>query len=70
MDILDDMGVTKLSAKDFFLKWTTPLKDLNFDTILFINNNDSPVSNRPLISSYNHSDHWNLCWHCHWARHV
>jgi len=25
MDILDDMGVSKLSAKVFFLKWTTPL---------------------------------------------
>jgi len=25
MDILDDMGVSKLSAK-VFLKWTTPLK--------------------------------------------
>jgi len=25
MDILDDMGVSKLSAKCFFLKWTTPL---------------------------------------------
>jgi len=26
MDILDDMGVSKLSAKVFFLKWTIPLK--------------------------------------------
>jgi len=26
MDILDDMGVSKLSAKVFFKKWTTPLK--------------------------------------------
>jgi len=25
MDILDDMGVSKLSSK-VFLKWTTPLK--------------------------------------------
>jgi len=25
MDILDDMGVSKLSAKRFFQKWTTPL---------------------------------------------
>jgi len=25
MDILDDMGVSKLSAKVFFQKWTTPL---------------------------------------------
>jgi len=27
MDILDDMGVSKLSAKVFFLKLTTPLID-------------------------------------------
>jgi len=26
MDILDDMGVSKLSAKVFFKKWTTPLR--------------------------------------------
>jgi len=26
MDILYDMGVSKLPAKVFFLKWTTPLK--------------------------------------------
>jgi len=25
MDFLDDMGVSKLSANVFFLKWTTPL---------------------------------------------
>jgi len=25
MDILDDMGVSKLSAKVFFKKWITPL---------------------------------------------
>jgi len=32
MDILDDMGVSKLSAKVFFLKWTTPLtKNLQDD---------------------------------------
>jgi len=28
MDILDDMGVSKLSAKVFFLKWTTTLRTL------------------------------------------
>jgi len=29
MDILDDMGVSKLSAK-FFQKWTTPLRQFFF----------------------------------------
>jgi len=27
MNILDDMGVSKSSAKVFFLKWTTPLRN-------------------------------------------
>jgi len=27
MDILDDMGVSKLSAKVFLKKWTTPLRN-------------------------------------------
>jgi len=31
MDILDDMGVSKLSAKVFFLKLTTPLIFNNID---------------------------------------
>jgi len=29
MYILDDMGVSKLSAKVFFQKWTTPLKEMD-----------------------------------------
>jgi len=29
MDILDDMGVSKLSAKVFFKKWTNPLTNVS-----------------------------------------
>jgi len=32
MAIVDDMGVSKLLAKVFFLKWTTPLNRLYSST--------------------------------------
>jgi len=47
-DILDDMGVTKLSAKDFY-KWTTPFKGMFHLTMIFFRHCLAYVTHRQVV---------------------
>jgi len=53
MDILDDMGVCKLSAQAFFLKkWTNPLRFLQENVICYV----VAVQDQGFIQIYSHCD--------------